>query len=86
MNDTVDLIGDRFYYLLKGYKKISAVRHDNMFDSAWWITYDTLYERKQEDNNDLDFTMNKYQDFIDEIGKHINIQTKYIDIIQETEK
>ena len=86
MNDTVDLIGDRFYYLLKGYKKISAVRHDNMFDSAWWITYDTLYERKQEDNNDLDFTMNEYQDFIKEIGKHINNQTKYIDIIQETEK
>ena len=52
-----------------------------MFASAWWITYDTLYERKQVDNSDLNFTMDKYQDFVDEIEKDINIQTKYIDII-----
>ena len=81
MNEMVDLIGDKFYYLLKGYKKKTSINHDNMFASAWWITYDTLYERKQVDNSDLNFTMDKYQDFVDEIEKHINIQTKYIDII-----
>ena len=86
MRKPVDLIGDRFYYFLNSHKKITAVNHNNMFDSAWWITYDTLYHRKIEDNEDLDFQMETYQKFIDEIKEYINNQTKYIDVINEKKK
>ena len=86
MRKPVDLIGDRFYYFLNSHKKITAVNHNNMFDSAWWITYDTLYHRKIEDNEDLDFPMETYQKFIDEIKEYINNQTKYIDVINEKKK
>ena len=83
MNLTVDLIGDRFYYFLNGFKNFAAVKHTNLFESAWWIAYDKLYKREVEGNNDLNFQMDNYQDFLDEIKRHINKDTKYIDIIQE---
>ena len=81
MTNKVDVIGDRFYYLLDSFKKVTAIKHYNMIDSAWSITYDTLYNIKLEDNSGLNFKMEKYQDFIDEIKNLIKPGEKYIDII-----
>ena len=81
MTKEVDIIGDRFYYLLKSHKRLISIKHDNMIDSALTITYNTLYNIHIDDNNDLDFEMEEYQDFFDEITKYINPNANYIDII-----
>ena len=81
MTKEVDIIGDRFYYLLKSHKRLISIKHDNMIDSALTITYNTLYNIHIDDNNDLNFEMEEYQDFFDEITKYINPNANYIDII-----
>ena len=80
MGKNVDVIGDRFYYLLKGYKKIKSLKHYNIIDSAISISDDNLY-KTVKNNNILEFTFDEYQLFIKEIKKYINSGVFFVEIV-----
>lgn len=79
MKKTVDVIGDRFYYQLKGNKIKKAITHFNVNTSAFHSIYATLYDDPRN-NNKLNFNMDKYEDFVDEIKKYIHSGKSYVDI------
>ena len=79
MTKTIDVIGDKFYYLLKGYKQITRLKHYNIYDSAWSWAYDLLYG-SYNTNDNLKFNMNDYKVFIDYMKELIKINEPYIDL------
>ena len=79
MTKTMDVIGDKFYYLLKGYKQITRLKHYNIYDSAWSWAYDLLYG-SYNTNDNLKFDMNDYKVFIDYMKELIKINEPYIDL------
>ena len=79
MNKKVDVIGDKFYYFLKGYKKIKSLKHYNMVDSAKHNTLDHLYNT-HEDNNIFELNIKKYDTFIEEIKKLVYSDIPFIKI------
>ena len=80
MREPVDVIGDRFYYFLKGFKKLSSLKHDNMVDSAWNIALDAIYNTVR-DNDISEFNLESYDAFIEEIKKYIYSSIPYIEIV-----
>ena len=84
MNKKVDVIGDKFYYFLKGYIKIKSLKHYNMVDSALENTYDHLYNT-HEDNNILEFEIKNYKNFIDEIRKFIYSGIPFVKIFKKND-
>ena len=84
MNKKVDVIGDKFYYFLKGYIKIKSLKHYNMVDSALENTYDHLYNT-HEDNNILEFEIKNYENFIDEIRKFIYSGIPFVKIFKKND-
>jgi len=84
MNKKLDIIGDKFYYFLKGYIKIKSMKHYNMVDSALENTYDHLYNT-HEDNNILEFEIKKYENFIEEIRKFIYSDIPFIKIFKQND-
>ena len=79
MKNQVDVIGDRFYYLLKGYKTQTALKHYNIYDSAYNSIYGKLYDNFGN-NSDLNFTMEKYGDFVDYIHGYFEENKNYVEI------
>ena len=79
MENKIDVIGDRFYYLLKGYKTETTLKHYNIYDSAFSSIYGKLYSTVK-DNNDLKFEMKTYQDFTEYIKGFINKNKYYVEI------
>ena len=79
MENQVDVIGDRFYYLLKGYKTQTALKHNNMYESAFASIYGKLYDNFGN-NSALNFTMEKYEDFIDYIKGYFDSNKYYVEI------
>jgi len=84
MNKKVDVIGDKFYYFFKGYKKIKSLKHYNIYDSARQNTLDHIYNT-HDDNNILEFEIKKYENFIEEIRKLIYSNIPYIKIYQKND-
>ena len=82
MRSHIDVIGDRFYYLLKGYKKIKSLKHYNMVDSGRSIAFDNIY-KTIGDNNINEFNLESYDEFIQEIEKLIYQGIPYIEIVSE---
>ena len=80
MTKPVDIIGGRFYYILKGYKTKTGIKHNNMYDSASLLTYNILYKINKESNDGLNFDIKEYKDYIEEIRKFIKLDIKYIDV------
>ena len=80
MRDPVDVIGDRFYYFLKGFKKLSSLKHYNMVDSAVNIALDAIYNTVR-DNDISEFNLESYDDFIKEIEKYVYSSIPYIEIV-----
>ena len=78
MTAPVDVIGDRFYYLFEGYKKISSLKHYNMVDSAWASAYDLFYSSKQ--HNNVTIELKEYEDFKKKIRELINLNDPYIEM------
>ena len=75
----VDVLGDRFYYKLKGYQKLNKIRHINMYDFAWSSAYDSVYNTR-DSNDNLEFKFEKYEDYIEELKKYINSDKPHIDL------
>ena len=84
MNKKVDVIGDKFYYFFKGYKKILSLKHYNIYDSANQNTLDHIYNT-HDDNNILEFEIKNYEKFIEEIRKLIYSNIPYIKIYQKND-
>ena len=82
MKEKVDVIGDRFYYLFKGYKKTTSLKHYNMIDSAWSISYTKLFNTIY-DNDITDFEIKDYRKFIEEIKKYIKKDKHYVEITKK---
>ena len=82
MRSEVDVIDDRFYYLLNGYKKIKSLKHYNMVDSGRSIALDNIY-KTFSDNNIIKFNLESYDEFIQEIEKLIYQGIPYIEIVSE---
>ena len=80
MKEKVDVIGDKFYYFLKGFKKIKSIKHYNMVDSAISAVLNNIY-KTNIDNNILELNLDSYDIFIEEIEKLINRNINYIEII-----
>ena len=80
MYKTVDVIGDKFYYFLKGYKKQVSIVHKNIAISGGFKAYDHIY-KNFKDNNLLDFNMSSYEIFIQEMEKYIYPGIPYIGIV-----
>ena len=80
MRTKVDVIGDRFYYFLKGFKKMSSVEHYTLSESGWNKALDNIY-KTVKDNDILEFNMNSYDIFIQEIEKYIVPGIPFIEII-----
>ena len=82
MEEQVDVIGDRFYYLFKGYKKETSLKHYNMIDSAWSLSYTKLFDTVY-DNDVMDFEIKDYKTFIEEIKKYIKHDKHYVEITKK---
>mgnify|MGYP002626282752 CR=1 FL=1 len=80
MNKAVDVIGDKFYYFLNGFKKYINTAHKNIGISGWANALDNLY-KNIKDNDLLQFKMNNYEIFIQEIEKLIYQGIPYIEIL-----
>ena len=77
MRKEVDVIGDKFYYKLKGYKKISALKLNTMINTAWTSAYDSFYNSSS--NNDmLNFEIENYEQFIKLMKDFIKEDQPYI--------
>ena len=83
MENQIDVIGDRFYYLLKGYKTETTLKHYNIYDSAFSSIYGKLYNTVRN-NNDLKFEMKTYRDFIEYIKGFFNKNKNYVEIEPST--
>ena len=83
-NDTdmkipVDVIGDKFYYKLEGYKKLSSLKLNTLVNTGWTSAYDSFYNSTA--NNDmLDFEIESYDEFIKMMKEFIKEDQPYIDI------
>ena len=80
MRKTVDVIGDKFYYFLKGYKKLSSLRHYTLAKSGENKAFDNIY-KTVKDNDILEFNMSSYDIFIQEIEKYIVPGIPFIGIV-----
>ena len=79
MRKEVDVIGDKFYYKLKGYKKLSALKLNTMINTAWTSAYDSFYNSSS--NNDmLNFEIENYEQFIKLMKDFIKEDQPYIDL------
>lgn len=83
MENQIDVIGDRFYYLLKGYKTETTLKHYNIYDSAFSSIYGKLYNTVRN-NNDLKFEMKTYRDFIEYVKGFFNKNKNYVEIEPST--
>jgi len=84
MDDKVDVIGDKFYYFFKGFKKIKSMKHYNIYISGSENTFDHVYNT-HDDNNILEFEIKKYENFIEEVRKLIYPNIPYIKIYQKND-
>ena len=78
MKKDVDVIGDRFYYLLRNYKKDSTIKHDTLRQSAISSSYANLY-KTSSDNSILGFNMDNYKKFVDYVRTIMKSDAPYIE-------
>ena len=78
MTKDVDVIGDRFYYLLRNYKKDSTIKHDTLRQSAISSSYANLY-KTSSDNSILGFNMDNYKKFVDYVRTIMKSDAPYIE-------
>ena len=80
LEEPVDIIGDRFYYLLKGYKKEKSLGHTTMIEGAWFFgNYHLL--RVKNDNNISDLNIEDYKSFVEEMKKYIKQGIPFVEIV-----
>ncbi len=78
----VDVIGDKFYYKLKGYKKASAWKLNEMEVTGYASNYDSFYNSSS--NNDLlEFDIESYDEYIELMKKFIQKDEPYIDLFND---
>ena len=79
MEEDVDIIGDKFYYVFKGIKKVISLKHNNMIDCGVKSSYSKLYHN-EDNNNDLNFSMENYQEFVKYFDDNLNPKTYFVEI------
>ena len=79
MEEEVDIIGDKFYYVFKGIKKVISLKHNNMIDCGVKSSYSKLYHN-EDNNNDLNFSMENYQEFVKYFDDNLNPKTYFVEI------
>ena len=79
MEEDVDIIGDKFYYVFKGIKKVISLKHNNMIDCGVKSSYSKLYHN-EDNNNDLNFSMENYQEFVKYFDDNLNPETYFVEI------
>jgi len=50
-----------------------------MYDFAWSSAYDSVYNTR-DSNDNLEFKLEKYEDYIEELKKYINSDKPHIDL------
>ena len=84
LTEPVDVIGDKFYYFFRGFKKLSELKHYILVDSAWGAAYDLFYSSKQH-NNVTNLNFNRYEDFVTKIKTIINITDPFINVYNKND-
>ena len=68
LNETIDLIGDRFYYYSKNTQNYIAQKHENLESAARYKSYENLYDRFDK-NEDIDYFDISFEEFINKISE-----------------
>ena len=80
MTKKVDVIGDKFYYLFEGNKKLKNMKQYDIVTAGTQTSLQLIYETNQKDNSMDDFEIGSYKEFIDIIRKNLTENMPYIRI------
>ena len=76
----VDVIGDKFYYLFEGNKKLKNMKQYDIVTAAVQASLQHIDGSNLKDNSMDNFEIGSYEEFIDIIGKNITKNMPYIRI------
>ena len=79
MTKSVDVIGDKFYYLFQGYKKTKNLKHYDIIDGGKQTTLQHL-DKTNKDSDISDFKIASYKEFIEIIKKLIYQNMPFVKI------
>jgi len=68
-----------FITFLKVLKNVISLKHNNMIDCGVKSSYSKLYHN-EDNNNNLNFSMENYQEFVKYFDDNLNPKTYFVEI------